>query len=64
MIKIKTIESSAIEPYAKTLVFSIPNLHRIKRITMDGQLNTILPIFALAQNIVIDTELAKLCWMN
>ena len=58
------IESLAIEPYTKTLFYSIPQLQRITRIAMDGELVTILPIVAMARNLVIDSELAKLCWIN
>ena len=58
------IESLAIEPYTKTLFYSIPQLQRITRIAMDGELATILPIVATARNLVIDSDLAKLCWIN
>ena len=58
------ISSLALDSLGRKLYYAVPNLHRISRLALDGgglELN--LPLITVARNLVVDSMLAKICWV-
>ena len=58
------IKSMALDFFGNRIYYSVPELQSITRLTFSGKVELTFPMSVMAKDLVIDSQLAKICWVS